>query len=109
MTPPTYAEARAACVARWGLPTFAVVAGRDEHDAWPEETDWCFPPTGRSQAQAAVSVEGDCVWLSVWRHMSDEPMRSWTLAGPPTASAPAATLPAALDAADAFLRTHAHP
>ena len=99
----TYAEARAACVARWGPATFSVEPGHDEHDAWPAETDWCFPPTGRSQAQAAVSVDGERVRLSVWRHMSDEPMREWTLAG----DGGVTPLPDALDAADAFLRTHA--
>ena len=105
----TYAGALAACVARWGAPTFDVRAGGDEHDRWPAETDWCLPPTGRSVAQVAVSDRGDRVTLSAWLHMSDEPMREWTLAGEPTADAPLTPLLDALDAADRWLRERNAP
>ena len=96
MTPPTYAEARAACVARYGEPTYADACD-DAVTLW-----W----GGRDDRRVRLTRAPDGLRLTL---ADDAEERVLTLAGEPTPDAPAATLPAALDAADALLRTHAHP
>lgn len=94
----TYAEARAACVARYGEPSEAYAIGRCAR-AW-----WGRNGSGVVGVLLAETHRG--VELSAIGY--DDPQR-WTLAGTPCAGAPLTPLPAALDAADAFLRAHAHP
>ena len=97
----TYATARAACVARYGEPP-----SRDERPA-RSTVAWAVGPRR----------DGGCdfLWLEcaegrvVLTAQAGAVERVWTLAGDPTPDAPAATLPDALDAADAFLRTHGAP
>ena len=85
----TFDEARAACVARWGEPTWER-PGRC--------ASWDF---GAAEARLYVPIGRRIPSLSLYLSTSGEhPERAdWMLAGPPTANCPSAPLPDALDAA----------
>ena len=92
----TYATARAACVARYGRePDDEYAISACARSWWARERESADGVLLSEMPRGAVELAAIGTHNDAGR---------WTLAGPPTASAPAATLPAALDAADAFLR-----
>lgn len=94
----TYAEVRAACVERWGEP-------------WNEGGPLPCPcaawrPDGSDTL--GIGLAGTTRLLLIAEDTTgDGAHKAWTLAGEPTADAQLTPLPAALDAADAFLRERA--
>lgn len=102
MTPPTYATARAACVARYGRePTVEAM----RHGI--EMADW-YVAADDSRGGVTLLFDGDVMMLSMHERYDGAGGGTYlTIVGHPEEWAPLTPLPDALDAADAFLRTHA--
>ena len=99
----TYAGALAACVARLGEPASSVAPALIGPCAY-----WRHGPSLWSACVSlGENMRRGTVRMAAFHEGSLQPAWQRTLAGEPTADAPAATLPDALDAADRWLRERA--
>lgn len=92
----TYPDALAACVARFGEPSWRGDVGGTAYAEWAD---------GVALTCLSIAARGDAVWMDASTgHGCDRVGATWMLAGEPCAAAPLTPLPAALDAADAWRR-----
>lgn len=90
----SFAEARAACEARWGTPS-------EEHDGKkPKTLPQARWDVGNHEVML-TDIPGVC--LSLCLDMCGVPEVEWTLDGEPTVDAPLTDLTVALNAADTLL------
>lgn len=91
----TYDDALAACTARWGEPSDVYAVSACARAWW----------TGALGGDDGVLLaETDAGGVALAAPVGADAAARWTLAGEPTPGSPAATLPDALDAAEAWLR-----
>lgn len=110
----TFDEALAAYSERWGMVGLHLYRHDGDAEYPPFRSAECLirVPGAMPMSRDLTEVDG-ALTLFVMVHrdgaVRDDDAAMWTLAGEPPPDAPLTPLPAALDAADAFLRAHAHP